>query len=362
MADASGTAFQPLISRSTAAGFSTYPLAPLTTLRIGGPAKRFVEARTEVELIETVANADAVGEPLLVLAGGSNVVIADKGFSGTVVGVATRGIEAQRDGDDIVVTAAAGEQWDRLVARAVADHWSGIEALSGIPGSLGAAPIQNIGAYGHEIAEVLHCVRAYDRHSREIVTINATDCGFGYRTSRFKSERDRWVLLDVTLRLVGDRDSAPVRYHELASTLGLVLDDRALGTQVRRAVLELRRAKGMVLDIEDHDTWSVGSFFTNPIVAESRSLPDEAPRWPAGDGYLKTSAAWLIENAGFGRGWSISPQAQARLSTKHPLAITNRGSATATDILELASVVRTGVLDTFGVKLVPEPVLVGCSL
>ena len=337
-------------------------LSHFTTLRIGGPAQTFVEVGETDDLVAQFAAADDAGTPIVAIAGGSNVVVGDAGFAGTVARIATRGIDVFRDGDDIVVTAAAGEQWDRLVARAVGDQWSGIEALSGIPGSVGAAPIQNIGAYGHEIAEVLESVRAYDRRSRQVTTMSADECRFGYRTSRFKTERDRWVILDVTLRLTADRDSAPVRYAELASTLDLAVDDRALATQVRRAVLGLRRAKGMVLDIEDHDTWSVGSFFTNPILTVGQTLPDEAPRWPTDEGHVKASAAWLIEQAGFNKGYSIHPDSAASLSTKHTLAITNRGGATAADVLELARVIRDTVNDKFSIELTPEPVLLNCQL
>lgn len=337
-------------------------LSHCTTLRVGGPATRFVEASDDAQLVSIFEAADRAGEAILALAGGSNVVVGDAGFDGTVVQVATRGVQAHRDGDDVVVTAAAGERWDRLVARAVGDQWSGVEALSGIPGSVGAAPIQNIGAYGHEIAEVLESVRAYDRHNREIVTLDRAECAFGYRTSRFKREADRWLVLDVKLRLVADRDSAPVRYAELAATLNVAVDDRAMATQVRRAVLSLRRAKGMVLDIEDHDTWSVGSFFTNPVVSTGTSLPADVPKWPVADGLVKISAAWLIEQAGFTKGYSVRVDSPARLSTKHTLAITNRGHATAADVLELARVIRERVGADFGIELEPEPVLINCYL
>lgn len=338
-------------------------LAPLTTLRVGGHAASYLEANTDDELVSTVAACDEAGEPLLVLSGGSNVVVADTGFGGTVVKVATRGIYELRDGDDVVVTIAAGESWDRFVARAVSDGWAGVELLSGIPGSVGATPIQNVGAYGREVAEVITQVTAYDRNAREIVEIPAGECGFGYRSSSFKKQPGRWVVLSVTMHLVAGAPSAPIRYADLADRLDLARGDTTSPIRVRRAVLDVRRSKGMVLDIDDHDTWSVGSFFTNPVVAPqfSAQLPDEAPRWPMRDGLIKLSAAWLIDHSGFGKGWPHDPQKKAGLSTKHSLAITNRGGASATEIVELAREVRDGVRAETGITLVPEPVLVGLT-
>jgi UDP-N-acetylmuramate dehydrogenase len=264
------------------------------------------------------------------------------------------------------VRVAAGQVWDDVVARAVAEGWTGVEALSGIPGSTGATPVQNVGAYGQEVAETIHTVRTWDRLEGRIRTIAGPDCGFAYRSSRFKAERfragPRYVVLDVTFQFgVGDL-SAPVRYAELASALGVGLGDRVPLAAAREAVLRLRARKGMVLDAADHDTWSAGSFFTNPVLdaAAAATLPEGAPRWPVDGGRVKTSAAWLIEHAGFGRGHGLP--GPASLSTKHTLALTNRGAAKAGDLVALAREVRDGVRDRFGIELEPEPVLVGLTL
>ena len=335
------------------------PLAAHTTLRVGGPAAEFVEATDEKSLVAAVADADRRGMPVLVLAGGSNVLVSDDGFDGRVVAVRTSGVTA--DVDDCggaVVRVAAGEAWDPFVARAVASRWVGVEALSGIPGSVGATPIQNVGAYGQEVAQTLASVRCWDRLAGEVHTFAAAECGFGYRTSRFKEEPDRHVVLAVTFQLrLGDL-GAPVAYAELARRLGVDTGGRVPMADVREAVLALRRGKGMVLDPADHDTWSAGSFFTNPVL-DPAAVPAEAPAWPQPDGRVKTSAAWLIEHAGFARGYGEGP---AGLSTKHTLALTNRGTATAADLLAVAREVRDGVRARFGVTLVNEPVLVGCSL
>ncbi len=337
-------------------------LAGLTTLRTGGPAERLIVADTEAELLDAVARADAAGEPLLVLGGGSNVVLADEGWPGTVVLVRTRGVAAEVDGcAGAWVTVAAGEPWDDLVERAVQEGWSGLEALSGIPGLSGATPIQNVGAYGQEVADTLARVRAYDRIRRETVTLAAGDCGFGYRTSRFKADPTRYVVLEVVFQLPLGSLSAPVRYAELSGVLGIETGDRAPSGDVREAVLALRRRKGMVLDPGDHDTWSVGSFFTNPVLgaAQAEGLPETAPRWSQPDGTVKASAAWLVEQAGFPRGYA---RGAAALSGKHALALTNRGSATTGDVLALAREIRDGVRAAFGVTLVPEPTLIACTL
>ena len=328
-----------------------------TSLRLGGPAHRWVEATTEDQLVEAVAEADAGGGPVLILAGGSNLVVADEGFPGTVVKVATRGVET----DGSLVTIAAGETWDNVVAGAVERGEAGIEALSGIPGSVGATPIQNVGAYGQEVSETITSVRVWDRSLKGIRTFAAVECGFGYRTSRFKADPGRHVVLSVTFQLEAGPLGAPVKYAELARTLGLEPGGRAPLADVRVAVLGLRTGKGMVLDPDDHDTWSAGSFFTNPFLTEEQSvaLPAEAPRWTQPDGSVKTSAAWLIERAGFAKGYGND---RVSLSTKHTLALTNRGSATTSDLLELAREVRDGVAERFGVHLVNEPVLVGVDL
>jgi UDP-N-acetylmuramate dehydrogenase len=336
-----------------------------TSLRLGGPARTWVTATSEAELVAAVAAADEAGEPLLVLGGGSNLVVCDDGFAGTVVQVATSGVTADSDDPDdlaclgaVTVTVAAGESWDRFVAHAVEHGWAGVEALSGIPGQVGATPIQNVGAYGQEVSQTVAQVRTYDRGEGELRTFPAHECGFGYRTSRFKQETGRYVVLDVTFLFKQGTLGAPVAYAELARTLGVEQGERAPLADVRRAVLELRTGKGMVLDPADHDTWSAGSFFTNPVVAPD-VLPEGAPAWPQPDGRVKTSAAWLIERAGFGKGYGEGP---ARLSTKHTLALTNRGSATTADLLALAREVREGVHDRFGIELHNEPVLVGCCL
>jgi UDP-N-acetylmuramate dehydrogenase len=339
------------------------PLAELTTLRLGGPAKRLVEVGETAELVEVLRACDAEREPVLVLGGGSNVVVADEGFPGTVVQVRTRGIEVEAASacGGVTVRVAAGENWDSFVVHAVEQGWVGVEALSGIPGLTGAAPIQNVGAYGQEIAQTLAQVRVWDRADSVVRTLPVAECGFGYRTSRFKQTPERYVVLEVVFQLeLGDL-GAPIRYAELARTLGVEIGQRAPLADVRTAVWELRRGKGMVLDAADHDTWSVGSFFTNPVVAAdvAESLPVDAPRWPAGDGQVKTSAAWLIERAGFGKGHG---DGVVRLSTKHTLALTNRGGAATADLVRLAREVREGVLTKYGIELVNEPVLVGCAL
>jgi UDP-N-acetylmuramate dehydrogenase len=346
-------------------------LADLTTLRLGGPAGRFVHASTADELIDTVRDCDQRGEPVLVLCGGSNVVVADDGFDGTVVRVGLRGVEIDATGcssDDlaacggIVLSVAAGEPWDDVVAQAVAEGWTGIEALSGIPGAVGATPMQNVGAYGQEVAETIWTVQTYDRRTGAVRTFANAECGFGYRSSRFRGT-DQFVVLAVSYQLRRGDLSGPVQYAELARALGVEPGQRApLGT-VRQAVLALRRSKGMVLDASDHDTWSAGSFFTNPILTaqDAAALPVRAPRWPMPDGRVKTSAAWLIEQAGFTRGYA-GPGGRVALSGKHTLALTNRGSATTADLLLLAREVCDGVQATFGVELMPEPALVGCAL
>ena len=336
-------------------------LADHTTLRLGGPARAWLRAETEEQLVEAILDADAAGREILVLGGGSNVVVADEGFCGTVVEVATRGIEPEADlCSGAVVTVAAGEDWDALVARAVDEGWVGIEALSGIPGSVGATPVQNVGAYGQEVADTVARVRVLDREEGCVRTFFAADCGFGYRTSRFKREPGRFVVLTVTFQLrLGDR-AAPVRYAELARVLGVELGERPPLAAVRRAVLGLRAGKGMVLDDADPDTWSARSFFTNPVV-DPAALPDGAPAWPQPDGRVKTSAAWLIDRAGFGKGYA-GPGGRVSLSTKHTLALTNRGEGRTSDLLELAREVRAGVADRFGIVLENEPVLVGCRL
>ncbi|NHC25145.1 UDP-N-acetylmuramate dehydrogenase [Nocardioides sp. IC4_145] len=330
-----------------------------TTLRLGGPAGELVVATTEEEL---VAALDADG-PVLVLGGGSNLVVADDGFAGRVVKIATTGIAADTEDDDpscggVLVTVAAGESWDHLVEVAAERGWVGVEALSGIPGSVGATPVQNVGAYGQEVSQTIASVRVWDRVLKGVRTFANADCHFAYRHSRFKADPGRHVVLSVTFQLRQGTLGAPVQYAELARALGVDLGQRAPLREVREAVLALRRGKGMVLDDADPDTWSAGSFFTNPIVP-AEQVPEGAPAWPAGDGLVKTSAAWLIDHAGFGKGYAAG---RVSLSTKHALALTNRGDATTEELLALAREVRDGVQAAYGIRLVNEPVLVGCEL
>ncbi|GAA2744468.1 UDP-N-acetylmuramate dehydrogenase [Kitasatospora cinereorecta] len=339
------------------------PLAPLTTLRLGGPARRLVTATTDEEIVETVRAADAAGEPLLVIGGGSNLVIGDAGFDGTVLRIATRGFAL----DGTLLELAAGEVWADAVARTVDEGLAGIEFLAGIPGSAGATPVQNVGAYGQEVAETITEVVAYDRVRHETVTLTGADCAFSYRHSRFKADPERHVVLRVRFRLTdAGGQSSPIKYAEVARTLGVEANRSVDLRTAHDTVLKLRAGKGMVLDPEDHDTWSAGSFFTNPILTDTqyRAFQDRlgevtAPAFPAGDGRTKTSAAWLIDHAGFGKGHGSGP---ATLSTKHTLALTNRGAATTEDLLALAREVRDGVRAAFGVELVNEPVMVGVAL
>jgi UDP-N-acetylmuramate dehydrogenase len=338
---------------------SQVPLAGLTTLRLGGPARRLLVAETEDEVVEAVRAADTDSEPLLVLGGGSNLVVADEGFDGTVLQVATRGVAVAALAEH-ALQVEAGVDWDHVVGLTVDEGYAGLEALSGIPGRAGAAPIQNVGAYGQEVAQTVGWVRALDRTTHDVVLLAPGECGFGYRDSVFKRS-DRYVVLAVAFALEHSRLGAPVRYAELARRLGVEVGERVPATDVRAAVLELRRGKGMVLDAGDHDTWSAGSFFTNPLLPQEQAaaLPEAAPRWPVDDGRVKTSAAWLIEQAGIGRGHGSGA---ARVSTKHTLALTNRGGATTAELLLLAREIRAVVHDRFGVTLVPEPVLVGAEL
>ncbi|CAL9295602.1 UDP-N-acetylmuramate dehydrogenase [Streptomyces sp. SudanB66_2053] len=344
------------------------PLAPLTTFRLGGPATRLVTATTDDEVIAAVREADAAGTPLLVIGGGSNLVIGDKGFDGTALVVATKGVTLDGTGLEL----AAGEVWTDAVAASVEAGLAGIECLAGIPGSAGATPIQNVGAYGQEVASTITEVVAYDRRSGGTVTLSNAECAFSYRHSRFKADPERYVVLRVRFRLEDAGGmSGPVKYAETARVLGVAPGERVPLATARDTVLKLRAGKGMVLDPEDHDTWSAGSFFTNPILDDEtfaafrtrvrERLGDgvEPPAYPAGEGRTKTSAAWLIDKAGFTKGYGSGP---ARISTKHTLALTNRGDATTEDLLALAREVVAGVREAFGVTLVNEPVMVGVGL
>ncbi len=380
-------------------------MADLTTLRVGGPLGAYVEATTEAELIDVVRGADEEGTPLLVVGGGSNILVSDAGFDGVVVRDARQEVVlTSRDHGDDEVTATAGATWDDLVRQAVASGWYGFAPLSGIPGTVGAAPVQNIGAYGAEVADLLTSVRVWDRLEGRVEQRTLASLRLAYRSSDLKRSvtdegvgggrtwgpTGRWVVLSVSLRARHADLEAPVAYGQLATALGVALGARAPGREVREAVLGLRRSKGMVLDSSDHDTWSAGSFFTNPVLTrqEARALPDEAPRYPAvadrprlggevGPGkertgqvrraartegqvsLVKTSAAWLIDHAGFSKGFALTQDAPARLSTRHVLALTNRGGARAQDLVALRDAVVSGVRQRFGVTLVPEPVHVG---
>lgn len=421
-------------------------LADLTTFHVGGAVKRYLRTDERDELIAAIREADdtvekltvdaatdaknggiAPRESLLFLGGGSNILAADQGFDGLVLSDARQDITvlnqaggAQNQGGRVVIRATAGVPWDKLVEYTITAGWSGLEALSGIPGTVGAAPVQNIGAYGAEVAETLYCVHALDRLTGLERTLTRAELGLAYRDSNLKrSMRDpkvgggcrwtptgRWIVLEVEFQLGRDMLSQPVRYQQLVDVLGVELGGRVPTRRVREAVLELRRSKGMIVDPADRDTWSAGSFFTNPIVSQevAVSLPPDAPRFPVeawmgvtgssglspaslqGDssagsrgvlpnnsrdagrnqlqdsaplptGLVKTSAAWLISHAGFTKGFQVDPQVPAALSHKHVLALTNRGGATAKDVLELAETVRRGVRQKFGIDLTPEPII-----
>ncbi|MGH3852813.1 MAG: UDP-N-acetylmuramate dehydrogenase [Pseudonocardiaceae bacterium] len=344
-------------------------LASFTTLRLGGPARRFVVTNTARSCVEAVRAADAAGEPLLLLAGGSNLLIGDSGFGGTVVRIASTGVHIDGTG---VLHAAAGENWDAVVAHTVVAGYGGLECLSGIPGSVGATPVQNVGAYGVELSELLVDVDLYDRRRAVVRTVPASELGLGYRTSVLRGT-DAAVVLQVRLALRRDGCCAPIRYPELARALDVEPGAQVPAAAVRAAVLELRRNKGMVLDPADRDTWSAGSFFTNPVLdaahaavvlehLRSRVGPEvPVPRYPAGSGKTKLSAAWLIERAGFTRGHQ-GRGGRVAVSGKHTLALTHRGGASTEDLLALAREIRDGVAGCFGVTLVPEPVLVNCVL
>ncbi|MQY30165.1 UDP-N-acetylmuramate dehydrogenase [Nocardia aurantia] len=354
-----------LLSATGARLRDSVPLAELTTLRVGGPAT-VAECATTESLVAAVGALDAAGIPVLLVAGGSNLLIGDGGFGGVVVRIATTEV---RIGDDHVL-AEAGADWDAVVAATVAAGLGGLECLSGIPGSTGATPVQNVGAYGVEVEQTIRRVRLLDRATGDIRWAEPAELGFGYRTSVLKHSSAA-VVLAVEFALRADGASAPLRYGELARALDAAEGETRPAADVRAAVLRLRAGKGMVLDPADHDTWSAGSFFTNPVVprsAEQRILDAIAayvgdvtvPSYPAPDG-VKFSAGWLIERAGFAKGFP-GPDAPARLSTKHTLALTNRGAATAADLVELARTVRDGVERRFGVRLVPEPVTVGVTV
>ncbi|MFC3994623.1 UDP-N-acetylmuramate dehydrogenase [Nocardiopsis sediminis] len=360
-------------SRSTvlAGARSGVSLAGYTTLGLGGPAARFATARDTGELVAAVTAADAAGERLLVLGGGSNLVVADSGFDGTVVHVDSQGTAVEADdGRTVRLRADAGVEWDPFVASTVAEGLSGIECLSGIPGRVGSTPIQNVGAYGQEVAQTIAEVVVHDRATGRLRTLSNAECGFAYRDSAFKGD-DRYVVCEVVFELTRAPSSRPLRYAEVARALGVEAGGTVPLADARAAVLELRRGKGMVLDPADPDTRSAGSFFTNPLLsaeeferfrarAAERLGPDTVPpAHPDSDGRVKLSAAWLIDRAGFTKGYGAGA---ARISTKHTLALTNPGGARTEDLLELAREVRAGVAEAFGVTLVNEPVMMGVAL
>ncbi len=352
----------------------------LTTLKVGGTILDFREPATRSDLIETFRDVSSGREPWFLLGGGSNIVVADKPFDGTVIRISTRGIDREIDGDRVLVTAQAGEPWDELVEWAVANRLEGLEALSGIPGTVGAAPIQNIGAYGAELADTFHSLQFVPPGRGDIVTLRPDALNFGYRQSSLKDGLNGLVV-SVTIALNPSETSAPIQFEQLASALGAKQGESVAISDIRRAVLELRASKGMVIN-SDPDSVSVGSFFTNPVVTDqfSRQLPADAPRFPLDaertqrvvplgiepefvdydtvSRGVKLSAAWLIERAGIGKGFALSGS-NAALSSKHTLAIINRGGATANQVLELARFITIRVHDTFGIMLEPEPTMIG---
>ncbi len=344
------------------------PLAPLTTLRIGGAAKQLWTVESEDECVAAIKQLDRDAEPFFVLGGGSNVVIADEGFDGTALHLIYEGAEhQQRDDESFAIDASAGDDWPLLVDALVEAGLSGVECLAGIPGSVGATPIQNVGAYGQEVATTIEAVRVYNRATQQVEELSAAQCGFGYRTSALKGNKDL-VVLGVCFLLERSPLSAPIAYRELAQELGVKIGERAEAEAARAAVLKLRRSKGMVLDARDHDTWSAGSFFTNPILtaADFQRLEQrvrehcgenaQPPRFDAAAGMFKSSAAWLIEQAGFARG---EQRGQVALSSKHTLALTNLGDASAAELLAFAREIAARVDELFTVQLQPEPALIG---
>ena len=354
-------------------------LSELTTSRVGGPAERVLAPATRRELVETARELFDSREPFLIVGGGSNLIVADEGFEGAVLRIVTRGVEladlTRDDAGSVVIRVEAGEPWADLVDATVARGWSGLEALAGIPGCAGAAPVQNIGAYGQEVSRVLRRVEFLDAESGELAWLDAAELELGYRSSLIKHGELRGLVTRIELELIelspeheAVDEGAPVQYAQLAKALGVEVGDRVPAARIRDAVLRLRRSKGMVLDPGDPDSVSTGSFFVNPVVSRSFAvgLPEEAPRFeaphaPDGTPLVKLSAAWLIEHAGVRRGFSL-PGSGAAISSKHTLAIVNRRNATAEQIVELARYVRLRVEDEFGVHLVPEPILVGLEL
>ena len=335
-------------------------LSKYTSFRVGGPAGKFIEVSTDSEIVSAIESAGS--GPLLIMGAGTNILVSDAGFEGTVIRISNNDLEAEIDAcSGATLKIGAGENWDNFVAMTISRGFAGLETLSGIPGTVGAAPIQNIGAYGHEASEFITRVRTYDRKEKKLKTFTNQECSFSYRSSRFKSERDRFVILDVSFQLRIGEETTPIIYAELAGALGIKVGEKASVVKTRKATLELRAKKGMLLDPADRDSWSAGTFFTNPIIDEkiANQLPPEAPRWPQPDGRVKTSAAWLMENAGVHKGDSIQG---ARISSKHVLALTNAGNATASDITALAREAQRKVAEVFGITLEPEVNLIGLNL
>ena len=339
-------------------------LAPLTTFGIGGPARYFVDAPSENVVLSTIQFAKDQNLPVFVLGGGSNLLVADHGFPGLVMKIGLTGIDWETHRDKAVVRAGAGEEWDRLVGLCVDRDLAGVECLSGIPGSVGGTPVQNVGAYGQEVSEVLVSVRAYDRQTDSIVELSREDCRFTYRSSLFNTiAKDRYIVLRVTYSLTRHGDPA-IRYPDVQREFESRVGNPLLG-EVRAAVRRIRARKAMLLVEGDPDCRSAGSFFKNPIVTEQQFAELQVvagaavPRYPAGPGRVKTAAAWLIEHAGFSKGYSLGP---AALSSKHTLALVNKGGATAEDILRLAREIRGRVETKFGFRLVPEPVFLGFDI
>ena len=335
-------------------------LSQYTSLRVGGPATKIVQVSTEAQIIAAIEEAGDT--PILIMGGGTNVLIADKGFEGTVIRISNNSVQAEVDAcSGATLTIGAGEDWDVFVQTTINSGFAGLETLSGIPGTVGASPIQNIGAYGHEVSEFVTRVRTYDRQEKALKTFTNSECQFSYRNSYFKAHPGRYVVLEVQFQLRIGEFSDPITYLELSKKLGIEPGDKASVVGTRAAVLELRASKGMLLSPDDHDSWSAGSFFTNPIISQQAAdaLPDAAPKWPLNDGRVKISAAWLIENAGMHKGDEVGG---ARISSKHVLALTNSGNATAADIAELAKRARDHVKEIFGITLEAEVNLIGIEI
>jgi len=336
-------------------------LSNFTTLKVGGPAQKIVHAHTEDELVNFVKAADKSGEKILILGGGSNLLISDEGFAGTVIRVESKGNALDYDAcSGGMIEVSAGEDWDKFVEISIEKGFADLESLSGIPGTVGGAPIQNIGAYGHEVSETIARVKTYDRSKGEVKTFTNAECKFSYRNSIFKEQPGKYVILTVTFQLRKGAQSLPIAYAELAKQLSVNIGDQVEVTKVRQAVLKLRASKGMLINLENEIN-SAGSFFVNPILSKSAAdkLPADAPRWPQNDGKVKTSAAWLMEHSGVVKGEKL---AGAQISNKHVLALTNSGDATAEDIIELAKRARKKVYEKFGIKLEAEVQLVGVNL